>query len=75
MLHPTTTNSVNLAKLYDILGFLLYFVIQFKMFLQTLCEDKLEWNIATQGLTAWKVVLVECQLGGGTANFDSSMLL
>ena len=44
-LEPTKRNIVSLVgKFYDPLGILAPIVVKFKMFLQTMCEAKLEWD-------------------------------
>ena len=63
-LEPTKQNIVSLVgKPYDPLGILAPVVVKFKMFLQTMCEAKLEWD-PTELLSTWqklKAGLLEAQ--------------
>ena len=56
-LEPTKRNIVSLVgKFYDPLGILAPVVVKFKMFLQTMCEAKLEWDqpLPTDLLSKWQ---------------------
>ena len=56
-LEPTKRNIVSLVgKFYDPLGILAPGVVKFKMFLQTMCEAKLEWDqlLPTDLLSKWR---------------------
>ena len=57
---PTKKNIVSLVgKFYDPLGFLAPIVVQFKMFLQLMCESKIEWDqlITEDLLSKWQKLL------------------
>ena len=56
-LEPTNGNIVSLVgKFYDPLAILEPVVVKFKMFLQTMCEAKLEWDqpLPTDLLLKWQ---------------------
>ena len=54
-LEPTKRNIVSLVgKFYDPLGFLAPVVVQFKMFLQLMCESKMEWDQLITEELLWK---------------------
>lgn len=56
-LEPTKRNIVSLVgKFYDPLGILAPVVVKFKMFLQTMCEAKLEWDqpLPSELLSRWQ---------------------
>ena len=67
-LEPTKQNIVSLVgKFYDPLGILAPVVVRFKMFLQTMCEAKLEWDqqLPINLLSKWQKLsagLLEAQM-------------
>ena len=55
-LEPTKRNIVSLVgRFYDPLGILALVVVQFKMFLQNVCEAKFEWGqpLPTEMAAMW----------------------
>ena len=67
-LEPTKRNIVSLVgKFYDPLGILAPVVVRFKIFLQTMCEAKLEWDqqLPINLLSKWQKLsagLLEAQM-------------